>query len=140
MIRKFKGICGGQTSSNKKFDGWVYGEGVFTRGINDVYLNHHRAMIKVIADTVSQYIGVEDSEDNEIYENDIVEYTLAHRIDNGEVVTETYARGTVFFNYETLAFCLRVIQDNKTYICSFADLLECGLHLKVVGNIFDTVS
>ncbi len=133
MIRKFKGI-------NKQYNSWVFGESVFTPGINYVYINHHLTLIDVIENTVSQYIGVEDSEGNEIYENDIVEYTLAHRIDNGEVVTETYARGTVFFNYETLAFCLRVIQDNKTYICSFADLLEGNFKLKVVGNIFDSVS
>lgn len=137
MKRKFKGIYGGQTCGNKRFDGWVYGEGVFTRGSNDVYLNHHFAMIEVIADTVCQYIGAEDSEGNEIYENDIVEYATPHRSEMGDIITQTYNRGVVFFNYEMLAFYLLVAQDNKTFICSFADLLEGGFTLKVIGNKYD---
>ena len=140
MIRKFKGICGGQTSSNKKFDGWVYGEGVFTRGINNVYLNHKLAMIEVIEDTVCQYIGVEDSDGNEIYENDIVEYAIPQRSEIGDIITRTYNRGVVFFNYETLAFYLLVTQNGKTFICSFADLLKGGFTLKVIGNKFDELT
>lgn len=132
MIRKFKGI-------NKQCGDWVYGEGIFTRGINDVYLNHKRLMIEVIEGTVCQYIGVEDSDGNEIYENDIVEYTYPYHNEEGDIITETYNRGVVFFSYETLAFRIGVKQGGEINICSFADLLEGNFKLKVVGNTFDYI-
>ena len=97
-------------------------------------------MIEVIEDTVCQYIGAEDSDGNEIYEGDVVEYAIPQRSEMGDIIIQTYNRGVVFFNYEMLAFYLLVTQNNKNFLCSFADLLKGRFTLKVVGNKFDELT
>lgn len=129
MIQKFKAV-------GLKSNTWIYGTDLY-RYCGNVQILIQGGAFDVRPDTVCQYIGAEDSEGNEIYENDIVEYAIPKRSEMGDIITQTYNRGVVFFNYEMLAFCLRIFQDGETYICSFADLLECGFTLKVVGNRFD---
>ena len=132
MIQKFKAI-------GLKSNTWIYGTDLYHYGKN-VQILIQGGAFDVHPDTISQYIGTEDSEGDEIYENDIVEYSIPQLSEMGDIITETYNRGVVFFSYETLAFCLGVKQGGETHICSFADLLECNFKLKVVGNRFDDLT
>lgn len=129
MIQKFKAI-------GLRHHNWIYGEDLYHH-CGNVQILIQVGAFDVQPETVCQCIGAMDSEGNEIYEGDIVEYEIPQRSEMGNVITSTSACGIVFFNYETLAFCLRVKQGNDTHICSFASLFECEFRLKVIGNRFD---
>lgn len=54
---------------------WIYGGYGYLRKSKKHYITSQRAFFRVIPETVGQFTGLEDAEDNEIFEGDFIQNT-----------------------------------------------------------------
>lgn len=117
-VNKYRGIHIHVHPQNEHLNGtWVYGYLSDENYINSIDLNGEFLVDK---DTVGQYIGVDDKNGKEIYEDDVV------LSDDGKV-------GQVQWFEEHLAFMIWCVTDNKVYF-AYDNVFS---KIEVIGNIFD---
>ena len=125
---------------------WVYGD---YSNYSILYPNRPSILTEqddypVIAETVSQYIGLDDVEGTKIFEGDIIEFE-----DCGSEGYE-YEEGFDYVNRASIAIVEgRVILDkilcDNSCVCEdmlyyYDDFISMLKHCKVIGNIWDNIS
>ena len=117
-VNKYRGIRIHVHPRNEHLNGtWVYGYLSDENYINSIDLEGEFLVDK---DTVGQYIGVDDKNGKEIYEDDIV------MSDDGKV-------GQVQWFEEHLAFMIWCVTDNKVYFAHDNDFSK----IEVIGNLYE---
>lgn len=110
---------------------WTQGYYLFcTRGKAYIYwgtVNDVPIMKEVNPETVCQYIGIDDENGIEIFENDIVAYTDTYSTENG--IAKSDCIGKIVWDEEEA--CFHVMERLSAE--SWEGLQECC----VIGNIFD---
>lgn len=120
-VNKYRGVHIHVHPQNEHLNGtWIYGYLSDENYINSIDLNGEFLVDK---DTVGQYIGVDDKNGKEIYENDIV------LSDDGKV-------GQVQWFEEHLAFMIWCVTDNKVYFAYENDFSK----IEVIGNVYENAA
>ena len=120
-VNKYRGVHIHVHPQNEHLNGtWIYGYLSDENYINSIDLNREFLVDK---DTVGQYIGVDDKNGKEIYENDIV------LSDDGKV-------GQVQWFEEHLAFMIWCVTDNKVYFAYENDFSK----IEVIGNVYENAA
>ena len=97
---------------------WITGSETFIHDGDGVWLYDGNDMVKVVEDTVGQFTGLKDDEENDVYEGDIV--ILTH-LDQSEICEAVFFSGS---------FAFKEKHDVMFYSGDIHGLL-------VIGNIFD---
>ena len=139
-IVKFRG-------KSKRTDEWLYGdlirntEGAFAVVPPfDGYEPQNGWLYEVEEETIGQFTGLLDEDNNEIYEGDVVDWTFFYNRDYGGGATEcdTQVRGVI--EWKQGGFILRVIKNDFEEAGSYgiSDLnTDTESDVEVLGNIHD---
>ncbi len=122
--------------AKKEFDGeWVYGnycaaEYLTSEGTEHLIIEAPRNGVsaKIIAETVGQYIGVEDKNGKKVFEGDILRYTPRPKC------TIYYK---VIWNQEWSRFALMQWSTYKYHLYEWAQHETIKYCCEVIGNIHD---
>lgn len=117
-VNKYRGMHIHVYPQNEYLNGrWIYGYLADENYINSPELEGEFLVDK---DTVGQYIGVNDKNGKEIYEDDII------LSDDGKI-------GQVQWFEEHLAFMIWCVTDNKVYFAYDNDFSK----IEVIGNVYE---
>lgn len=123
---KFRGF-------NEKNNKWLYGYYFVNRGLHFVVddktqtnplVNWKDFVVK--PDTIGQYTGLKDKNNNKIFEGDILEFTDSHWFSYG-----TKYKGVV--KYSDLGFVVYTLDDKFEL-----GRISYNKTLKIIGNIFES--